>query len=103
MQKDAFLYSTIADAAKKIYQQEGLKAFYTGLIVGILGVGFYHGSGFFFFTLSKEYIKDNFQEYSTMKSVDFVIGASGAIVAQILAYPFDIMKKRMQGQKVLLQ
>lgn len=32
-----------------------------------------------------------------MKSVDFVIGASGAICAQIFAYPFDILKKRMQG------
>ncbi|CAD8113114.1 unnamed protein product [Paramecium primaurelia] len=103
MQKDAFLYKNIYDAAVKIYKIEGFMSFYSGLPIGIIGVGIYHGSGFFSFTLMKEYLLEQYPWIAKHKSTDFAIGASGAIIAQVLAYPFDIVKKRMQGQNVLLQ
>jgi hypothetical protein len=33
--------------------------------------------------------------------VDFGLGALSA-VGQLVAYPFDVLRKRMQGQKLLL-
>lgn len=65
--------------------------------IGIIGVGIYHGSGFFSFTLMKEHLLESYPWMAKHKITDFCLGACGAIVAQILAYPFDIVKKRMQG------
>ena len=95
MQKDAFLYKNIYDAALKIYKVEGFKSFYSGLSIGMIGVGIYHGSGFFSFTLMKEFLLEKYPWIAKYKRTDFAIGASGAIIAQVLAYPFDIVKKRM--------
>jgi hypothetical protein len=97
MQRDTFLYKNIYDAAIKIYKAEGFLSFYSGLTIGMIGVGIYHGSGFFSFTLMKEHLLENYPFAAKHKITDFVTGGVGAIIAQVLAYPFDITKKRMQG------
>ena len=102
MQRDTFLYKNIYDAAIKIYRTEGFLSFYSGLPIGMIGVGIYHGSGFFSFTLMKEYLLENYPFAAKHQITDFITGGLGAIIAQVLAYPFDITKKRMQGQKVLM-
>jgi solute carrier family 25 protein 42 len=67
----------------------------------IFGITIYHGSSFFIFTKLKEQVKkkspSNYQKWY----VDFSLGAISA-AGQLVAYPFDVIRKRMQGQALLL-
>lgn len=68
----------------------------------MVGVTLYHGFYFFIFTTIKQNLaakKD--KDYNTWY-YDFGIGAVSA-VGQILSYPFDILRKRMQGQCLRFQ
>jgi hypothetical protein len=49
----------------------------------------------------KEYVKIRFPESYSKLYVDFLLGGISAI-GQLVAYPFDVLRKRMQGQKLLL-
>jgi len=105
MQRDQFSYKSLFNAVLKIYNTEGARSFYSGLSVGLAvissilvkGVAIYHGSGFFFFTIVKEDLVRLYPTLQKSKLADFTIGALGAIQAQLLSYPFDVLKKRMQG------
>jgi hypothetical protein len=45
-------------------------------------------------------VKTHWPESYSRWYVDFVIGGLSA-VGQLAAYPFDVLRKRMQGQKLL--
>jgi hypothetical protein len=49
----------------------------------------------------KEYVKIRFPDSYSKWYVDFALGGISAI-GQLVAYPFDVLRKRMQGQKLLL-
>lgn len=68
----------------------------------MIGVTIYHGFYFFIFTTIKQNMaaqgNNNFNKWY----YDFAIGGVSA-VGQILSYPFDILRKRMQGQYLRYQ
>ncbi|EGR31403.1 solute carrier family 25, putative [Ichthyophthirius multifiliis] len=103
MQKDNFKYNSLIHAFKEIYKIEGIRGFYRGLTLAIIGVFFYHGSGFFIITNLKEYSEIHYPKTSKEWYFDFAFGAFGATFSQVLAYPFDIMYKRKQGEALLVQ
>jgi len=49
-------YSGMADAAKKIYQQEGFKSFYRGYLPNLLGIIPYAGIDLAIYEVSSYYI-----------------------------------------------
>jgi hypothetical protein len=76
--------------------------FYRGYGAAACGILIYHGSSFFIFTKLKEKVKSNFPNSYSKWYVDFALGGISAI-GQLIAYPFDVLRKRMQGQKLLLE
>lgn len=84
-----------------IFEREGLLGFYRGYGAAACGIVIYHGCSFFIFTKLKEHVKKHFPQNYSKWYVDFALGALSA-VGQLVAYPFDVIRKRMQGQNLLL-
>jgi len=102
MEKDKLHYQGYRGAITTIYQREGLIGFYRGYAAAVTGLTLVHGCAFFIFTKIKEWVNKNYPRYYEKWYVDFVIGVVTSC-GQFLAYPFDMIKKRMQGQGYLLQ
>lgn len=102
MEKDSFSYRDYPQAVRKIYKGEGMRGFYRGYLASMCGIFVYHGTGFFVFTRIKEYIKKRYPNSFKLWYVDFIVGAISSC-GQFIAYPFDMVKKRMQGQALLVE
>lgn len=102
MEKDKFSYGSYASTIKKIYTAEGLRGFYRGYSCSLIGIVVYHGTSFFIFTRIKEHIKEHHIHLFKLWYVDFMVGAISSM-GQFVAYPFDMVKKRMQGQSLLVE
>ena len=100
MERDSFSYNNNREAFKTIVSREGFTGFYQGFGAALCGIVVYHGCSFFIFTKLKETVKQRWPEGYSKWYVDFLIGGFSAI-GQIAAYPFDVFRKRMQGQKLL--
>ena len=79
-----------------------MSGFYQGYLAAAFGIVIYHGCSFFVFTKLKERVKQRWPGSYSKWYVDFMIGGLSS-VGQLIAYPFDVLRKRMQGQKLLLQ
>jgi len=101
MEKEKLRYENYRGAIKAIYQREGLLGFYRGYAAAVIGVTVVHGCAFFIFTKLKESVRKSLPHYYKKWYVDFMIGVITSS-GQFLAYPFDMIKKRMQGQGYLL-
>lgn len=100
MEKDSFSYHNNSNAFKTIVQKEGILGFYQGYGAAMCGIIIYHGCSFFIFTKMKEKVKKTWPDSYSKWYVDFFIGGLSA-AGQLVAYPFDVLRKRMQGQKLL--
>jgi len=103
MQRDKIIYSSLTDAVRKIYAKEGLKSFYRGILPSFLGVVPYKGTGFLMFYLCKDKMKEAFPSLPQNRVFDFVFGALAGLVSQLVSYPFDTIRKKMQAESVLLE
>lgn len=102
MEKDKFSYKDYTSAFRNIYRTEGIRGFYRGYLASVSGIFLYHGSSFFIFTKIKENLKQKRPELFKKWYIDFAIGALSS-AGQFIAYPFDMVKKRMQGQALLVK
>lgn len=68
----------------------------------MVGVVIYQGISFSLYTKSKEMIKQADPTKYNKWYVDFLLGGLSSI-GQIIAYPLDILRKRMQGQALLIE
>lgn len=100
MERDTFSYRNNMEAFRLIFQREGFSGFYQGFAAALCGIFIYHGCSFFVFTKLKEKVKIIWPGSYSKWYVDFMIGGLSA-VGQLVAYPFDVLRKRMQGQKLL--
>ena len=76
--------------------------FYNGYGASLTGIFLYHGLSFFIFAKMKEYLKTYSPESYSKWYFDFAIGGISA-AGQLFAYPFDVLRKRMQGQHLLFE
>lgn len=102
MEKDNFTYKNNFQAFHKVINNEGFFGFYKGFGASLCGIAIYHGFSFFIFASVKQIVKKRNPENYKKWYYDFLIGGVSAL-GQILGYPFDILRKRMQGQHLLLQ
>jgi len=66
------------------------------------GIIIYHGCSFFIFTRIKEHIKSVAPESYSKWYVDFAVGAVSSL-GQFVSYPFEVLRRRMQGQALLYE
>ena len=65
----------------KIYKKEGFFSFYDGLLVSIIGVCFYHGTGFYVITNLKLKMIQETPDIAKKWQVDFSLGAFISIIS----------------------
>jgi hypothetical protein len=76
--------------------------FYRGYGAALCGIIIYHGCSFFIFTRIKEEVKKVAPDSYSKWYVDFGVGAISSL-GQLISYPFDVLRKRMQGQSLLFE
>ncbi|GBG78428.1 hypothetical protein CBR_g26457 [Chara braunii] len=93
-------YRGIVDAALTIRQEEGLRAFYKGWLPSVIGVIPYVGLNFAVYETLKDWVVK-----STPSAIDaqdlsvitrLACGAVAGTVGQTVAYPLDVVRRRMQ-------
>lgn len=94
-------YSSIADAAYKIYMTEGLGSFYRGYIPNILGIIPYAGIDLAVYeTLKKRY----FTTHSSNEQPSFwmllACGSASSTLGQMCSYPLALIRTRLQAQVI---
>ena len=102
MERDNFSYKSNFQAFDKVYKHEGFLGFYKGFGASLCGIIVYHGFSFFIFASVKEVIKKYHPSSYKKWYVDFMTGGISAM-GQVMGYPLDILRKRMQGQYLLFQ
>ncbi|XP_064477864.1 mitochondrial thiamine pyrophosphate carrier-like [Ornithodoros turicata] len=93
-------YHTIHEAVVLMWQQEGPRAFYRGLLPTLLQIGPLSGFqfGFYHFFLHVWSMILHQDENITGIRKSVVCGALSGIVSKTLVYPLDLVKKRLQVQ-----
>ena len=76
--------------------------FYRGFGAAFFGIILYHGCSFFIFTQIKEYIRSVSPDSYSKWYVDFGVGAISSL-GQLISYPFEVLRRRMQGQGLLYE
>jgi len=103
MEKEKHINKSIIETVRVVYRKEGIKAFSHGIAPSLIGIIPYHGTGFFMYHYLKNELREKHPSWSQSKLSDFAFGAFGGIVAQLVSFPFDVVRKKMQAQNVLLQ
>lgn len=95
-----FVYSGMINALQQIYQQEGLRGYYKGLVPGIFGVS--HGAVQF---MVYEEMKNRYNQYynfpitKKLGTVEYLtFAAISKIIAAASTYPYQVIRARLQNQ-----
>lgn len=92
-------YTSIKDAVFSIYQKEGLRGFYTGILTTLIRDVPYAGiqySGYkFFMDNYSKYVLHGKSPYESSTLISF-FGALSAFNAVLMTYPFDNLRVRLQ-------
>ncbi|XP_019640784.1 PREDICTED: calcium-binding mitochondrial carrier protein SCaMC-2-like isoform X4 [Branchiostoma belcheri] len=92
-------YSGMWDCAVKIYQREGLRAFYKGYIPNILGVLPYAGIDLCIYeTLKNMYLAKNKNQPNPGVMVLLACGTISSTCGQLASYPLALIRTRLQAQ-----
>jgi hypothetical protein len=92
-------YRGIVDAFRQVYRQEGVQGFYLGLWPSVMGIAPYLGLELATYEGLKEVAKKLEGEDGTVaKGTLLLFGAMAGTVGQVMAYPIDTVRRRMQVQ-----
>ncbi|XP_057665625.1 mitochondrial folate transporter/carrier-like [Diorhabda carinulata] len=93
-------YSSMIDCLSKIFQAEGIRGYYKGLIPGIFGVS--HGAVQFmvYEELKKEYCAYHSQPINTkLSTIEYLMfAATSKLIAVATTYPYQVVRARLQRQ-----
>lgn len=98
-------YVGIADAAVKIYKQEGVRSFYRGYVPNILGILPYAGIDLAVYeTLKRRYIANHDNNEQPSFLVLLACGSTSSTLGQLCSYPLALVRTRLQAQgKTIIQ
>lgn len=89
-------YKGIVDCFRKIYVEEGPRAFYKGMSTSILGVIPFEGGTFMAYEgLNRVWNKPR-EKLGPIEN--FINGCLAGAVAQTVSFPFDTVRKKLQAQ-----
>ncbi|XP_030372657.1 calcium-binding mitochondrial carrier protein SCaMC-3 isoform X2 [Scaptodrosophila lebanonensis] len=92
-------YKGIADAAYKIYKNEGGRAFYRGYVPNILGILPYAGIDLAVYeTLKRRYIASHDNNEQPSFLVLLACGSTSSALGQLCSYPLALVRTRLQAQ-----
>ena len=93
-------YRGIADAAARVFRNEGPKAFYRGLAPSLIGILPYAGVDIAAFETLKEALLDAYEPRGEPPPPAAIIaaGAASSSVAQFCSYPLALVRTRLQAQ-----
>ncbi|XP_059477924.1 mitochondrial adenyl nucleotide antiporter SLC25A23 isoform X2 [Neocloeon triangulifer] len=92
-------YSSIADAAKKIYAKEGFRSFYRGYIPNLLGIIPYAGIDLAVYeTLKNYYQRQTDSQGNPGVLLLLACGTTSSTCGQIASYPLALVRTRLQAQ-----
>lgn len=89
-------YRGIIDVVKYIYRDEGILAFYKGLLPSAFGISMYSGGLFMAYELILVSLGKPLWEITPKEH--FVSGCIAAMFAQTFSFPFDTIRKKMHAQ-----
>lgn len=88
-------YNGIANAFRTIYQQEGLRGFYRGVVPNVWGAGASWGLYFFFYNAIKKQISSN-NNNATLNAGNHLLAASEAgLITLMFTNPIWVVKTRL--------
>lgn len=91
------IYNGAKDCFVKVYKNEGYFALYRGMFPSILGVLPYVGVDFAVYETLKQYSPRN-PDGSVNNLVTLANGGFAGFLAQTMAYPMDLVRRRLQVQ-----
>ncbi|XP_030081502.1 calcium-binding mitochondrial carrier protein SCaMC-3 isoform X2 [Drosophila hydei] len=92
-------YAGIADAATKIYKNEGGRSFYRGYVPNILGILPYAGIDLAVYeTLKRRYIASHDNNEQPSFLVLLACGSTSSALGQLCSYPLALVRTRLQAQ-----
>ncbi|XP_065086561.1 mitochondrial adenyl nucleotide antiporter SLC25A25 isoform X2 [Ochlerotatus camptorhynchus] len=95
-------YSSILDAASKIYRREGVRSFYRGYIPNMLGIIPYAGIDLAVYeTLKKKYLSHHETEQPSFWLL-LACGSASSTLGQVCSYPLALVRTRLQAQAVTI-
>lgn len=90
-------YKNMFDCIKKIYQYEGIKAFYKGLLPGLFGT--IHGTiQFVSYEQMKDFYIKKFHRTDFSTSIILTFSALSKLIAASTTYPYQVVRTRLQDQ-----
>lgn len=91
-------YSSIVDAALKIYTNEGIKSFYRGYVPNMLGIIPYAGIDLAVYeTLKNKYLRAHENEQPSFWLL-LACGSASSTLGQVCSYPLALIRTRLQAQ-----
>lgn len=91
-------YSSIVDAALKIYSKEGIRSFYRGYTPNMLGIIPYAGIDLAVYeTLKNKYLRTHENEQPSFW-VLLACGSASSTLGQVCSYPLALIRTRLQAQ-----
>ena len=104
LQKDDGVFkNTVSQLSKEgsISQSKiPFRGFYQGFVPTILGIIPYAGVSFFVFESSKQYLRKLNNSYDISPVQIFASGLFAGAMGQTVAYPFDVIRRRMQLYRI---
>jgi solute carrier family 25 folate transporter 32 len=95
--KSVVSYQNMFDAFRKIYQLEGIKAFYKDLIPGLFGI--FHGTiQFSSYEQMKTFYMNIFHITYCPTAIIFIFSGLSKFIAVITTYPSQLIRTRLQDQ-----
>ena len=94
----ALRYRGLYDAFRSMLAEHGLRAFYRGITPTLLGILPYAGISFATFETLKHAVIDAATEDSPSALTRILCGGAAGISGQVLTYPLDIVRRRMQTE-----
>ncbi|XP_066590260.1 calcium-binding mitochondrial carrier protein SCaMC-2 isoform X3 [Prorops nasuta] len=92
-------FSGIVDAAKKIYNQNGLKSFYRGYIPNLIGILPYAGIDLAVYeTLKNSYLRTHDKNEQPAFWLLLLCGTASSTAGQVCSYPLALVRTRLQAQ-----
>ena len=92
-------YTSIRHAVESIYQKEGMKGFYKGILTTLMRdvpfSGIQYSSYKFCLDIYKNYLNPSHNPFDSPLLISF-IGAISGVYAVMLTYPFDNLRVRLQ-------
>ncbi|KAF0687905.1 Aste57867_20397 [Aphanomyces stellatus] len=93
-------YKGMVDCSKQLFRQEGAAALYKGFVPWTSHVVLKNGTRFYFNAIYRKLLADKNGQVGGFQ--EFTAGAlAGATEAVLIVTPFEVVKTRLQGQKVI--